>query len=348
MTEWEIDERVRRERSWDACYSEPLTGDVWKVWSGWKEAFAGTAPRPDVSRAVRGISIDSMVVGRATVALIEHTLAHHGLDAVLDAISEAAAATSTLRTITGILRRRFPSRAVSDDCGGVATWRLAPEIVSGGICMTDEVLVYCDGLAHYRRHPQGLWPEAIGQCPEAAKLREVIKQAADPPKPPAREQTLDSFEPLPAVAAALAAAKAFIGGQHRTLVLLGQPGRGKTHLARAIQRAAQALDMTTMDYGAGELGALALRLREYGETGKDAAEAVTEAVRAQLLVLDDLPKAQHCQSLVMDILSRREGWMVVTGQPQEYAALPDAVRSRIEEGAVRVEILGGEDYRRRR
>lgn len=343
-----IGEEVRRRRSWDAAYTDPVRGDLWTVWSAWKDAFREYPARALPGRAAPRISVDSLGLDLGTAALVAAVVRRRDMDAVLDALSEAAARHVTLQPLSRILLATWPEVWTPDDCGGIPAWRLPARALADPDWFAEDRLVWCDGLHHYVRQPRPGYSEALGPCPEAERLRVEILALGEAPKPPARAMTFDSFEPGPAVRDAFDAARAFIGGGHRTLILLGLPGRGKTHLATAIGKAAGVLDMEAISYGAGQLGALALRLREWGETGKDAAEAVDCAVKAQVLILDDLPKAKQCESLAMDLLSRRQGWLVVTGQPQEYAALPDAVRSRIEEGAQTVEIKGGEDYRRRR
>lgn len=332
---------------WSEAYTDPMPQPIWRIWRAWRAEFGKRPLAAGVRRLVRlDVKLaEHLAPSRGTVALIEACLREHGEDRVLDALEAAVVVDgpTTCITLPRILLAALPVRDVEDDCGAVAEWRLPLAVTSGGPLAVDLPVTWCDGLRHYRRSHGGDYPRWVRQCPAAVRAqREAAPQPAD------AVQTLDSYRPQPHTQEAHAAACAFLSGPARVLVIVGPHGRGKTHLGRGVLTAATARGLRTHARTGEELKRLAYRVVQYGEAGSEANEATEEMVAVDVLLLDDLGKGgAPSHGLVHDLLSRRQGRTVVTIQTEEWRGLPEAMKSRLSEQAVHVEIVGGEDYRRR-
>lgn len=136
------------------------------------------------------------------------------------------------------------------------------------------------------------------------------------------------------------------------LVLVGAPGRGKSHLAAAVVR--EAWERHSVSGQFVEVPALMDRLRAtYSADAEESIEGVMRWLeRVPLLVLDDLGKdkvTDFVAGRIYRVINHRYGQQsptVVTMNPSELGSLDDAVKSRLSDTRIGVQVqFGGKDYR---
>jgi DNA replication protein DnaC len=180
---------------------------------------------------------------------------------------------------------------------------------------------------------------------------------------PERRMTLDALDASePTMAAALTEARSIVAGeQRRGMLLMGLPGRGKSHLMIALGRALLARDR---DAGYYDLVRLVSRIQDtYCVHGGETRRAVVESVAShEVVLLDDLGKehaSTDAESIVYELFDAlyvaRTTLVVATNVPTRRDAgyrgpvLPErydeAVRSRLRAMCERF-VLKGEDRRR--
>lgn len=142
--------------------------------------------------------------------------------------------------------------------------------------------------------------------------------------------------------------------EHHFLTLIGQPGRGKTHLALGIGWFWLENEMGIVKYW--QVSELLDKMRsEYDNPLKDdygfpLLGAFEKAKKADLLILDDLG-AEKTTEWVLDKLDNLINYRYIEQKPTVLTTnlsgdqLPTRIASRLKEGVVVV--LKGEDYRER-
>jgi len=182
---------------------------------------------------------------------------------------------------------------------------------------------------------------------------------------PERRMTLDALDVgEPTVAEALAAARGILdGGRERGMLLMGLPGRGKTHLLVGLGRALLGRER---DAGYYNVVRVVSRIQDtYGDRGGagETRRAVVESVAShEVVLLDDLGKehaSTNVDSIVYELfdalhaarvtLAAATNVPVTRGEGYRGPVLPErydeAVRSRLRAMCERF-VIKGEDRRR--
>jgi DNA replication protein DnaC len=165
------------------------------------------------------------------------------------------------------------------------------------------------------------------------------------------EYTFESIERLPGNNKAIELSKKWAKEDwvnpklHHFLVLVGEPGRGKTKLALTIFVNAVYKDLTPLFY---QVPNLLSKIRlEFN--GKDEQGQIIEKCKAsRLLILDDLGMQKN-SDWVLEQLDSLIDYRYLTGSPTVFTTnlkieeLPPRISSRLSEGEI--VLLSGQDYR---
>ena len=165
-----------------------------------------------------------------------------------------------------------------------------------------------------------------------------------------RDACFDNFQVTRENQKAFSAAKLFMDSDNKVLVLLGSTGRGKTHLARAIQHELY-LDGKKSVFGTADqwhdwfVSTMPTRdARDF--------EAETKLLNARsrdclLIVIDDLTEASAKSQFFCDkfqeILDTTEGKILITtnlDKPKLIEKFGDRIGSRLEENSLWVPVIG--------
>jgi len=154
----------------------------------------------------------------------------------------------------------------------------------------------CGGLKQERDHERN--SDKVCRCGGRKRRLLSYLDAADPE----RRMTLDALDASePTVTAALEAACGIISGERRRgMLLMGLPGRGKTHLMVGLGRALLAGDR---DAGYYNVVRLVSRIQDtYSDFGGETRRAIVESVAShEVVLLDDLGK-EHASTNVESIV----------------------------------------------
>jgi DNA replication protein DnaC len=154
----------------------------------------------------------------------------------------------------------------------------------------------CGGLKRERDHERS--SDKVCRCGGRKRRLLSYLDAADPE----RRMTLDALDASePTVTAALEAACGIVSGERRRgMLLMGLPGRGKTHLMVGLGRALLAGDR---DAGYYNVVRLVSRIQDtYSDFGGETRRAIVESVAShEVVLLDDLGK-EHASTNVESIV----------------------------------------------
>jgi DNA replication protein DnaC len=154
----------------------------------------------------------------------------------------------------------------------------------------------CGGLKHDQDHD--LSSDAMCRCGGRIRRLRRYLDAADP----GRRMTLDSLEASEStLAAALREARGIAAGERRKgLLLMGPPGRGKTHIMVGLGRE---LLGRGRDAGFYNVVRLISRIQDtYSDFGGETRQAIVESVAShEVVLLDDLGK-EHASTNVESIV----------------------------------------------
>jgi DNA replication protein DnaC len=154
----------------------------------------------------------------------------------------------------------------------------------------------CGGLKQERDHERN--SDKVCRCGGRKRRLLSYLDAADPE----RRMTLDALDASePTVTAALEAACGIVSGERgRGMLLMGLPGRGKTHLMVGLGRALLAGDR---DAGYYNVVRLVSRIQDtYSDFGGETRRAIVESVAShEVVLLDDLGK-EHASTNVESIV----------------------------------------------
>jgi DNA replication protein DnaC len=214
----------------------------------------------------------------------------------------------------------------------------------------------CGGLKHERDHEHN--SERVCRCGGRRGRLLAYLDAVDPE----RRMVLGSIDASePTLARALEAARGILAGERRRgLLLMGLPGRGKTHVMIGLGRA-----LLQRDRDAGYYNAVRLVSRiqdSYGDHGGETRRAIVESVAShEVALLDDLGK-EHAStdagSIVYELFdalyAARRTLVVATNVPTRRGEgyrgptlserYDEAVRSRLRSMCGRF-VVRGEDRR---
>jgi DNA replication protein DnaC len=154
----------------------------------------------------------------------------------------------------------------------------------------------CGGLKQERDHERN--SDKVCRCGGRKRRLLSYLDAADPE----RRMTLDALDASePTVTTALEAACGIVSGERgRGMLLMGLPGRGKTHLLIGLGRALLAGDR---DAGYFNVVRLVSRIQDtYSDFGGETRRAIVESVAShEVVLLDDLGK-EHASTNVESIV----------------------------------------------
>lgn len=222
-------------------------------------------------------------------------------------------------------------------------------------------LIVCDGQFHTKT--KGRWglgersaERVICRCPQHAGFVAVTKTKELSPEKQ-KEMTFETFvDPHRHVAEI----KAWIAGKDQILLIFGDVGRGKTHLAKASQyflvEQGRSVEMLTATYLA-ELFADAQPYRDDIQTRTDAKRRINRLITADCLIIDDLGLESNTQTFaegLQGVLDGMRGRLIVTtnlridrtDMSQSLYRYGDRIFSRIHSGAESIRLKGG-DFRKR-
>lgn len=236
----------------------------------------------------------------------------------------------------------------------------------------DELATYdtCDGRYHYRHYGKVLpktvklvvgrvpvdlsFTETItGFCPDYAERNPDTVSASKMFAADVIDPWRDLIQPSVDVQAFTSARK-FLSSIHKTLIITGACGYGKTTMARAIADDCRRKGETPQFITCERLAEVFLAAQPTAnEIDIDARQAVIDLKAADLLVIDDLGTAEKeytefFKEKLKMLLDERKGKMVITtnlDRLQMEKKLNDKIVSRIFE-KVKVIHLKGRDYRR--
>ncbi len=215
----------------------------------------------------------------------------------------------------------------------------------------------CGGLKHERDHERN--SDRMCRCGGRADRLLSYLDAVDPE----RRMTLEALDVSEsAVATALQEARRVVaGGRRRGMLLMGLPGRGKTHLLVGVGRALLACDR---DAGYYNVVRLVSRIQDsYSNFGGESRRAIVESVAShEVVLLDDLGKehsSSNVDSIIYELFDTLEsaGVTLLTSTnvptvrdggyrgPVLSERYDEAVRSRLRTMCERF-VVGGEDRRR--
>ena len=215
----------------------------------------------------------------------------------------------------------------------------------------------CGGLRRESDHESN--SDRVCRCGGRKERMLSYLDAADPD----RRMTLGALDASdPKISAALAAARGIVAGKRmRGMLLMGLPGRGKTHLMVGLGRALLDNDR---DAGYYNMVRLISRIQDsYSDYGSETRRAIIESVAShEVVLLDDLGKehaSANVESIVYELFDAlhvaRATLVVSTNVPAAKSegyrgpTLPDrydeAVRSRLKAMCERF-VVKGEDRRR--
>ena len=215
----------------------------------------------------------------------------------------------------------------------------------------------CGGLRRERDHES--YSDRMCRCGGRQERMLSYLDATDP----GRRMTLGAFDASdPTISAALAAVRGIVAGKRmRGMLLMGLPGRGKTHLMVGMGRALLDNDR---DAGYYNMVRLISRIQDsYSDYGGETRRAIIESVAShEVVLLDDLGKehaSTNVESIVYELFDAlhvaRVTLIVSTNVPAARGkgykgpTLPDrydeAVRSRLKAMCERF-VVKGDDRRR--
>lgn len=216
----------------------------------------------------------------------------------------------------------------------------------------------CGGLRDERDHESNA--DRVCRCGGRKERLLSYLDSADPSRRMVLN-TVDASEPT--VSAALEAARGIVAGERRRgMLLMGPPGRGKTHLVVGLGRA---LIEGERDAGYYNAARLISRVQDtYGANGGETRRAIVEAVAShEVVLLDDLGKehaSNNVESIVYELFDALHAARVTlvaatnvpaTGEggyrgPTLSDRYDEAVRSRLRAMCERL-VVKGEDRRRK-
>ncbi|MDD5010440.1 MAG: DnaA/Hda family protein [Syntrophorhabdaceae bacterium] len=221
-------------------------------------------------------------------------------------------------------------------------------------------IVYCDGEYHWRHFGYGpavqqsrwLYESIIEKCPDRAKLEQedFIGRHGD------MERTFGNFIVSDENRDAYSKVKGWRKTVYKTLVMYGGTGRGKTHLAKAVQVEFLKDYLNTSFITAAALYEVFIKAQPAArEYDLDAMQQLADIREADLFVLDDLGSERSTSSgffleKLKQLLDekRADGRMIVTTNlpPSELDAKYEGkLVSRLLENSISV-ALRGKDHRR--